>query len=800
MNTDQSRAMTAPTSAGGPRLAASGHAEEFLDPCAARDVGKQRPDVNAPSHRGLPLVTSSGGGRPPLRSMPEIRRVTMISSPIDRWPLARLWRRIRDRAVPRDTQKHRNPRSSWTPAANGHRANPEWRRVARWRRLGLTLLVLMHTTLATWALAQTFPGPTITASEQAILAIFAILSFWISCGFWTAVAGLWVLWKRTSRCALADVEVKTREDRPVRSRVAILMPIYNEEPGRVFAGVEATYRSLCATGRLEDFDFYVLSDTRDPERQVEEEAAWADVCRAVDGFGRIFYRHRRNNIKRKSGNIADFLRRWGRNYDYMIVFDADSVMAGSTLVRLVSLMDGHPAAGIIQTVPTMVNRETLFGRVQQFASRAYGPMLSAGLHFWQLGESYYWGHNAILRIEPFMRHCGLSRLPGKPPFGGEILSHDFVEAALMGRSGGEVWIAYDLEGSYEESPPTLLDELKRDRRWCQGNLQHSRLLFGDGIRAGHRAIMATGIMAYVSALFWAIFLMLSIAVVAEHSLVPRVYFASTPSLFPLWPRWHTGLAIAVASMTGVVLLCPKFLSVLLIMTRRQSSAFGSRGRLWASFVLEVLFSTLLAPIRMWFHSKFVLLTLMGREIPWTAQCRDDSRTRWQDAIRQHGASAAIALAGLLGAFALNLSLAGWLLPVAVALVLSVPLSVYSSLASVGCAFRRWRLFMIPEEVEPPEVLVRLHTALERRQSEGQQRCVCGRIDPRALGVHHALLRGRNPNAPQARARNQRLLAKALGQGLASLTRTEWARLLRDPESMTVLQLDGDVESASCQRR
>jgi membrane glycosyltransferase len=665
--------------------------------------------------------------------------------------------------------------------------------VARRRRLLLTLLVLTHTALATWALAQTFPGPKITASQQAILALFAILSFWISCAFWTAVAGLWVLWTRTSGAALADVEVKAPEG-PARSRVAILMPIYNEEPRRVFAGLEATYRSLGATGRLEEFDFYVLSDTRDPERQVEEEAAWADVCRAVDGFGRIFYRHRRNNIKRKSGNIADFLRRWGRNYEYMVVFDADSVMAGSTLVRLVGLMDAQPAAGIIQTVPTMVNRETLFGRVQQFASRAYGPMLAAGLHFWQLGESYYWGHNAILRVEPFMRHCALSRLPGRPPFGGEILSHDFVEAALMGRSGGEVWIAYDLPGSYEESPPTLLDELKRDRRWCQGNLQHSRLLFADGIRAGHRAIMATGIMAYVSALFWAIFLMLSIAVVAEQTLVPRVYFASTPSLFPLWPRWHTGLAITVACTTGVALLCPKFLSVVLIMTRRQSASFGSRGRLWASFVLEVLFSTLLAPIRMWFHSKFVLLTLMGREIPWTAQCREDSRTRWSDAIRQHGASAAVALAGLLGAFALNSSLAWWLLPVAVALVLSVPLSVYSSLAAVGRACRRWGLFMIPEEVDRPEILARLHAALERRQSGTEKPCLFGRLDPQALGVHLALLRGRNRNALPARSRNQRLLAKARSQGLASLTRAEWARLLRDPECMTVLQLEGSLES------
>src|SRR5262249_6914708 len=198
--------------------------------------------------------------------------------------------------------------------------------------------------------------------------------------------------------------------------------------------------SLAATGHLERFDFYILSDTRDPEKQVAEETAWADTCRAVGGFGRMFYRHRRNNIKRKSGNIADFLRRWGRDYDYMVVFDADSVMAGATLVRLVRLMEHHPDAGIMQTVPTTVGRETLFARIQQFASRAYGPMLAAGLHFWQLGESYYWGHNAIIRLEPFMKHCGLSRLPGAPPLGGAILRHDFLPGALMGRAGRGGWV------------------------------------------------------------------------------------------------------------------------------------------------------------------------------------------------------------------------------------------------------------------------------------------------------------------------------------------------------------------------
>ncbi|HEV8439597.1 MAG TPA: glucans biosynthesis glucosyltransferase MdoH [Methylomirabilota bacterium] len=666
--------------------------------------------------------------------------------------------------------------------------NLGWRRAARRRRIGLTLLVLAQTALATWSLARTFPHPTLSGLEIATLGIFTVLWFWISCGFWTAVAGFCVLWRNAPRFSVTAAQTDGDDGRPSRSRTAILVPICNEEVQRVFAGVEASYRSVAATGRLEFFDFYILSDTRDPETQIEEETAWAQACQAVDGFGRIFYRHRRNNIKRKSGNIADFVRRWGRNYDYMIVFDADSVMAGATLVRLVSLMDKHPEAGIIQTLPAMANRETLFARVQQFASRAYGPMLAAGLHFWQLGESYYWGHNAILRLEPFMRHCGLSRLPGNPPLGGEILSHDFVEAALMGRAGWEVWIAYDLGGSYEETPPTLLDELKRDRRWCQGNLQHVRLLFGDGIRAGHRAIMSIGVMAYASALFWAVFLVLSTVEVAVQWLSRPVYFSSWPSLFPLWPQWHPDLAMALLSTTAVLLLLPKLLGVLLIIRTRRAALFGSSTRLCASVVLEILFSTLLAPVRMWFHSKFVLLTLMGRQITWGAQRRDDSETGWSDAIRHHGASTIVALAWLVGVPSLNRSLVWWLLPVAVALLLSVPVSVYSSRVSLGRALRRWHLFLIPEESDPPEIIERLRVALKQRQGGRLDTggFILGTNDPRALGVHIALLRGRNRQPLPARPRNRTLLERALQRGPASLTPTERVRLFRDAESIAAL--------------
>jgi membrane glycosyltransferase len=410
-------------------------------------------------------------------------------------------------------------------------------------------------------------------------------------------------------------------------------------------------------------------------------------------------------------------------------------------------MDRHPRAGIIQTVPATENRESLFARVQQFASRAYGPMLAAGLQFWQLGESYYWGHNAIIRCEPFTKHCGLSRLPGDAPLGGEILSHDFVEAALMGRAGWDVWITCDVEGSYEEAPPTLLDELKRDRRWCQGNLQHLRLLFGDGIRMGHRAIMAMGVMAYSSALFWAAFLALSTMEVVEKWLTIPTYFSSTPSLFPLWPEWHPELALALLSTTGVLLLLPKLLSVLLIAKERRTWQFGSLPRLGMSVMLEIVFSTLLAPIRMWFHGKFVVLTLLGRQITWDAQCRTDIDTRWRDAVRQHGPSTLVALAWVAGLAWLSWSLVYWLLPIVAALFLSIPVSVYSSRVSLGRRLRRWRLFMTPEETRTPEVVQRLHDAIERRRGGAKPRLA----GPRRIAMLTVRSRDRDADGESATA-------------------------------------------------
>ena len=664
-----------------------------MDPNLARHDG--RPHERKANHDS-PAVTGAQKTRAArMRSMPEMYRRSMKPAVVDRWPARRLFLRA---AQATDEQTP----ASLSPSKSSRFAG--WRASAKRRRTVLALLVLAQTAVASWSLACTFPSPELTHLEIAIVVNFAVLFSWISFSFWSNVAGFWSLWKNSKKFAVTEMLNSTAER--LHSRTAVLMPICNEDVVRCFAGMTAIYESVAATGEIEKFDFYILSDTGVAARQKQEEQEWEKICRTLSGFGRIFYRHRRINIKRKSGNIADFLRRWSRNYDYMIVLDADSLMSGEMIVRLARCMEQSPNVGMIQTAPTIVNRESLFARVQQFASRVYGPLFTASLHFWQLGESYYWGHNAIIRVDAFVEHCGLARLPGDPPLGGEILSHDFVEAALMGRAGFEIWLAQDWSGSYEESPPNILDELKRDRRWCQGNLQHLRLLFGDRIRCGHRAIMAMGIMAYASALFWAMFLVFSSIEVIIQSITTPVYFSPRPSLFPLWPIWHPELTIALLTTTGVLLVLPKLLSYALILKRGEGAAFGGAWRLLLGIAMEIVFSTLMAPLRLWFHCKFVVLTLLGRQIKWNAQARN-SETGWTEAVDQHGLATLLAASWMTAAIYWNTALAWWLVPVSLPLMLAVPLSVYSSRLAVGRAIQKCQLFRIPEEIAAPPVVERL---------------------------------------------------------------------------------------------
>lgn len=766
----------------------AGHAVSRNDPAYTSirrrlEVGYGTPET--PAAESVIAPESRGGLR--LATTPPLNRSSMVPQHWQRGWLARclqpwagsLILRGGQRASRHDEERDRGERPD-SPDPHG-----EWHQAGVRRRIALLGLVVAQTILATNFMAAVLPYHGQKPLELGLLILFAILFGWVSAGFWTAMAGFLLLLTGRDRYAVSR---SAAGDTPIdkSARTAIVMPICNENVARVFANLRATYESVSRTGELEHFDFFVLSDSGDPDTRVAETHAWLELCRSVGGFGRVFYRWRQHRIKRKSGNVADFCRRWGRNYRYMIVLDADSVMSGACLTALVRIAEANPNAGIIQTAPRAAGRDTLYARMQQFATAVYGPLFTAGLHFWQLGESHYWGHNAIIRVAPFIRHCALGRLPGRGSLSGEILSHDFVEAALMRRAGWLVWIAYGLPGSFEEMPPNLVDELKRDRRWCQGNLMNFRLFLMKGLHPAHRAVFMSGVMAYLSAPLWFAFLILSTWLLADHVLTPPVYFHEPNQLFPLWPEWHPEWAIALFGATATLLFLPKILGMLLV-GAQGPQAYGGGARLIMSTLAEMLLSALLAPIRMLFHTGFVITGLIGWSVSWKSPAREDAETTWGEAISRHGLHTLLGIAWAAGVYWLDPSFLWWLLPIVGALILSIPLSVFTSRAALGRRLRRARFFLIPEESRPP-----LEIRLTRRYLKGRVDAP-GFIDAVVDPVINALACAASVARPELpatlRSKHALLEEQALLHGSQALSMRQKAMLLNDPIALSRLHFD-----------
>ncbi|ANM80886.1 glucans biosynthesis glucosyltransferase H [Serratia marcescens] len=735
-------------------------------------------------------------GRAILKATPPIKRTTMFPEAWRTNPVARFW----------DSLLGRSPHNRHATKEEAEAEN-RWRTVGSMRRYVLLVLMLVQTGIATWYMKTILPyqgwaliDPIAMLDQDlmqsvlqllpyvlqtGILILFAVLFCWVSAGFWTALMGFLQLLIGKDKYSISST---IKGDEPINPahRTALIMPICNEDVERVFAGLRATYESVAATGQLEHFDIYVLSDSYDPDICVAEQKAWMELCRDVDGHGRIFYRRRRRRVKRKSGNIDDFCRRWGGEYSYMVILDADSVMSGECLTGLVRLMEANPNAGIIQSAPKASGMDTLYARVQQFATRVYGPLFTAGLHFWQLGESHYWGHNAIIRVKPFIEHCALAPLPGEGSFAGSILSHDFVEAALMRRAGWGVWIAYDLPGSYEELPPNLLDELKRDRRWCHGNLMNFRLFLVKGMHPVHRAVFLTGVMSYLSAPLWFMFLALSTALQVVHTLMEPQYFLQPRQLFPVWPQWRPELAIALFSTTLVLLFLPKLLSIVLIWAK-GAKEYGGAFRLFISMLMEMLFSVLLAPVRMLFHTVFVVSAFLGWEVVWNSPQRDDDDTPWGEAFRRHGSQMLLGLVWAGGMAWLDLRFLWWLAPIVFSLILSPFVSVLSSRATLGMKSKRAKLFLIPEEYNPPRELLAteeyLHLNRNRALTNGFMHAV---VNPSFNALATALATARHHlRATLDRNREERV-NEALQLGPEKLVKGKRLELLSDPVTLARL--------------
>ena len=613
--------------------------------------------------------------------------------------------------------------------------------------------------------------------EAVILVLFAILFAWISASFWLACFGAVA---RLSRKNLLPL----RPPGPVSAaRTAILMPVYNEDVTRVFAGVRAIYEEAGP-----DFDFYVLSDSTNPANWVAEELAWERLKSELGPDARLFYRHRPVNTGRKTGNIKDFCENWGQLYDYMVILDADSLMTGKTLTRLVGLMDANPRAALIQAPAQLTGRHSLFARIQQFASSVYGPVFNAGLALLQGPDGNYWGHNAIIRVHVFMQHCGLPHLPGKPPFGGEIMSHDFVEAALLRRAGWDVWMAPDIGGSYEEPPPSISDHLIRDRRWCQGNLQHLRIIFARGLAMPSRLHLALGIMSYISSPLWLLLLLASAVEMMTAPALPDATFIGLQPSLPLSISHHVELLMLVLA-TIVLLFGPKLMALAVLLDDAEATrAHGGLGAVIGGFLWESLFSTLLAPIVMLQHSWYVVTILMGMSTGWGSQQRTDRALPLKYAVRYFWPHT---LAGLAATVILwHTPSFHWFLPLLAGLLLSIPLVIMSSSPLMGQVALADRLFLVPSETRGLPVQDRAHALAAASEAEAAADRV-GDIrhlvleDARVRALHLALLAG-TPAPPGDPARLGKLRAQASRRETAGFSREDWTLLLSDPESLKAL--------------
>lgn len=691
-------------------------------------------------------------------------------------------------ALPEETPIAMPEQSLWASPEAPARAvtTPSWMPARRLFVIGGTIL---FTAAGANEMYRALSVGGLTPLELIALTLYVALFAWIAFSFISAIAGF------VSRIRRGGLDLGIAPGTPLpccTKRTALLMPTYNEAPARVFAGLQAIYESLAATSALDRFRIFVLSDTTDPEIWIAEEAAFLELRRRTGDCERIFYRRRPHNVGRKAGNIAEWIQRFGGGFEHFLVLDADSLMEGETIVRLAAAMERNPQVGLIQTLPIIVNAKTPFARVQQFAGRLYGPLIAHGLAWWHGSESNYWGHNAIIRTRAFAAYAGLPQLRGRKPFGGHILSHDFVEAALLRRAGWAIHLLPGLMGSYEEGPPTLSDMLVRDRRWCQGNIQHSGVLPARGLHWVSRLHLLSGIGSYLTAPMWLLFLIAGLLTALQGSLQPPEYFPAGPSLFPTWPAQDPVRSMWVFVGTMLVLLAPKFLSYLaLFFDRRSRRGSGGAFRVLISLFLETLIAGLMAPIAMFIQSGAVFAILLGRDSGWAPQRREGGRVTLREHTRRYAGATAFGLMLGISAYLIAPALLLWMLPVVIGLSLAIPLAVWTSSENAGEQLRRAGFLATPEEQNPPTVLA--HAAALQAGFVTQAGNIRQLVtDRNLLEAHrHMLPPARRPGQDPIDATLLVGLAKleeatSLDAALAALTKAETASVLASARGVDLL--------------
>jgi membrane glycosyltransferase len=668
------------------------------------------------------------------------------------------------------------------------RRNRRWSGAAvLYARFILVTVTVGVTTYGVYQMLQVVRFASMTLLQGLMIFFFAVSLGWIAFAAGSVLAGA----------------SKRRDPHPVSSGTtltALVMPIYNEDALRTTAGLQAMAEALALIDAHRGFEIVILSDSTNADAWIRETLSVDRLRSSLQPIMPVWYRRRWQNIARKSGNLEDFVTRWGGRYDHMIVLDADSLIDAPTLQRLAQAMQADPDLGMLQTAPQLIGARTFFGRLQQFAACVYGPVITRGLAAWSGDSSNYWGHNAIIRVAAFAQSCGLPSLSGRKPFGGFVLSHDFVEAALMRRGGWKVRMATDCGGTWEESPPSLIDVAIRDRRWAQGNLQHMKIIGSAGLSFVSRMHLGVGIMSYLSSPLWLVMLGIGFALAVQSHLIRPEYFNHDFQLFPSWPRFDVELMMTLFWFSMVVLLIPKMLGLIrALLSRRIRRGGGGVIGVAASFLLEAILSALYAPILMLIQCRHVFEVFMGRDSGWKPQRRDSSGTTWFDAWHFHKRHMFLSCVTAVIVWFLSPPLLAWLSPALLGLFLAVPLSRASGSEWLGGILSKLALLRTPEEAEMPALVARRQELLRQAEvlPEDGLRHLARNRESRLAHINGNLARAPDPRGhpdPHAFTAEQKLKdARSLDEALAWLTAIERVEVAGEARLLNQLALLPDAD-------
>lgn len=537
-----------------------------------------------------------------------------------------------------------------------------------------------------------------TVVDVILLVCFAAGTPWTVLGFWNALIGLWLLhFHKDPMAAVAPYAAAGSDPAPLRIPTAIFMTLRNEDPERAISRFRTIKTSVDATGEGAAFSYFVLSDSNDPAVAVAEEAA-ITAWQAVDGDrDRITYRRRTDNKGFKAGNVRDFCERWGRDYELMLPLDADSLMSGAAIVRMVRMMQTHPKIGILQSLVVGMPSGSAFARIFQFGMRHGMRSYTMGQAWW-VGEcGPFWGHNAAVRIKPFLEQCELPMLSGKPPLGGHVLSHDQVEATLMRRAGYEVRVLPVENDSWEENPPTMLDFAKRDVRWCQGNMQYLKLLDTPGLYAMSRFQLVWAILMFVGIPAWT--LMIALLPVATWEA------KDMPADFP------TSLAIGLYIVFFTMYLMPKIAGLIdVVLTRGGMARYGGFLRFVASAVIELVFSFLQGAVSTIRTTIFMIGLAFGKSVIWGGQSRDAYGISWHTAAENLWPQTLFGILVCGSLLLIEPAVFWWSLPLTAGYLLAIPFAVVTASPRLGLIFKKLGLCGIPEDFAAPAEIQAIQVA------------------------------------------------------------------------------------------